>query len=54
MQLQVWAHRQFTYAQLSPLYLLYITHMIIYSRSSTAFLYCKQWKAEQGMGTRLA
>ena len=41
---------------LSPFYLLstlYVTHMIKYSRPSTAFLYCKWWKAGRGLGTRL-
>ena len=38
---------------LHPLYLLstlymYVTHMINYSRPSTAFLYCKQWKVGPG------
>ena len=41
---------------ISSLYLLstlYVTHMVNYSRPSTAFLYCKRWKAGQGLGTRL-
>ena len=52
-----WVHQQSTYAQLSPLYLLstlYVTHVITYSRPSTAFPYCKQPKAGWGLGTRLS
>ena len=55
-QLWAWPHRRSAYAQLSPLYLLstlYVTHMIKYSRPSTAFLYCKRRKAGRGLGTRL-
>ena len=55
-QLQAWAHRRSAYAQLSPLYLLsilYVTHVIKYSRPSTAFPYFKRRKAVRGLGTRL-
>ena len=55
-QLCAWAHRQSAYAQLSPLYLLstlYVTHVINYSRPSTAFPYRKRRKAGRGLGTRL-
>ena len=41
---------------MSPLYFLstlYVTHTINYSRPSPVFPYCKQWKAGQGLGTRL-
>ena len=53
---RAWAHQWYAYAQLSPLYLLstlYVTHVMNYSRPSTAFLYCKWWKAGWGLGTRL-
>ena len=56
MELRVLAHLQSTYTQLSPLYLLstlYITHVINYSRPSTAFPHYKWWKAGRGLGTRL-
>ena len=56
-QLRVWARRRSAYAQLSPLHLLstlYVTHVIKYSRPSTAFPYCKRRKAGQGLGMRLA
>ena len=47
-QLRVWAHQQSACAQLSPLYIPslypYVTHVINYSRLSTAFLYCKSGK----------
>ena len=51
-------HRRSAYAQLSSLYLyllstLYVTHVIKYSRPSTAFPYCKRRKAGRGLGTRL-
>ena len=42
--------------QLSPLYLLstlYVTHVMNYSRPSTAFPYSKQHKAWRGLGTWL-
>ena len=42
LHIHVWAHGQSAYAQLSPLYLLsmlYITHVIKYSRPSLAFPY---------------
>ena len=55
-QLRAWAHRRSAYAQLSPLYLLstlHVTHMIKYTRSSTAFPYFKRQKAGRGLGTRL-
>ena len=55
-QLRAWAHRRSAYTQLSPLYLLstlYVTHVIKYSRPSTAFPYCKRRKAGRGLGTRL-
>ena len=48
MQLCGWTHQWSTYAQLHKSYLLftlYITHVINYSRPSSAFPYCKQWKA---------
>ena len=41
-----------TKSSLSSLYL-YVTHMMNYSRPSTAFLYYKQWKARRGLGMRL-
>ena len=31
----------------------YVTHVIDYTRSSPAFPYCKRWKAERGLETRL-
>ena len=55
-QLRAWARRRSAYAQLSPLYLLstlYVTHVIKYSRPSTAFPYFKRRKAGRGLGTRL-
>ena len=55
-QLRAWAHRRSAYAQLSPLYpslYPYVTHVMNYSRPSTAFPYCKRWKAGRGLGTRL-
>ena len=55
-QLRAWAHRRSAYAQLRPLYpslYPYVTHVINYSRPSTAFPYCKRRKAGWGLGTRL-
>ena len=46
-QLRAWARRRSAYAQLSPLHLLYVTHVIKYSK------YCKRRKAGRGLGTRL-
>ena len=43
-------------SSLRSLYLLstlYVTHVINYSRPSTAFPYCKQWKGGWGLGRRL-
>ena len=51
MQLRAWASWQSASAQLSPLYLLstlYVTHVINYSRPSTAFPYCKCKAWERG------
>ena len=56
-QLRAWARQWSAYAQLSPLYLLstlYVTHVIKYSRPSTAFPYFKRQKAGRDLGTRLA
>jgi len=50
---QAWARRRSAYAQLSPLYLLstlYVTHVIKYSRPSTAFPYFQVTKSWAGPG----
>ena len=55
-QTSAWAHRRSAYTQLSPLYpslYPYVTHVMNYSRPSTAFPYCKRRKAGRGLGTRL-
>ena len=52
LQLRAWAHRRSAYAQLSPLYpslYPYVTHVINYTRPSTAFPYCKRRKAGRGL-----
>ena len=40
--------------KLKKKHFLYVTHVINYSRPSTAFPYCKRWKAGRGLGTRLS
>ena len=52
-QLRVWAHQQFAYVQLSPLYLLstlYVTHVINYSKPSSHFSVLQVMESWVGLG----